>query len=71
MIVHRHRLIIALLLCFSCAVAREPFSGAAVAAPSGAIDAYFPPWDDAQAPLVAALDSARASAGTGFPVDQQ
>jgi phosphatidylserine/phosphatidylglycerophosphate/cardiolipin synthase-like enzyme len=59
MIVRRHRLIIALLLCFSCAVARESTSNAAVADSSGAIDAYFPPWDDAQKPLLAALDSAR------------
>ena len=27
---------------------------------SGTIEVYFPPWDDAQAPLIAALDRARS-----------
>ena len=56
----RRWLTTALLLCFSAAYAREPAPEVPDLAATGAVEVFFPPWDDAQAPLLAALDGARA-----------
>lgn len=54
--VQRGAIATALLFALAAAAARD--TGAA--APSvGSIDVYFTPWDDAQSPLLSALDSAR------------
>lgn len=56
---HRRWLSIALLLCFVVAFAREPASSVPVVPASGTLEVYFPPWDDAQAAVLVALDGAR------------
>ena len=50
----------ALSLCIAAAFAREPLPDVPVPPASGTIEVYFSPWDDAQAPLIAALDRARS-----------
>jgi phosphatidylserine/phosphatidylglycerophosphate/cardiolipin synthase-like enzyme len=48
-----------LLLCGAVAFAREPLSEVRALPAAGNLDVYFPPWDDAQAALLATLDAAR------------
>lgn len=50
----------ALLFCFALACAREPAPIAPSVPASGTLEVYFPPWDDAQAALLATLDSAQS-----------
>ena len=49
----------ALLFCFAFAFAREPAPDIPAVPASGTLEVYFPPWDDAQAALLATLDGAR------------
>lgn len=55
----RRWLTTALLLCLSVAFAREPEPQAPLPAAAGTAEVWFPPWDDAQGQLLAALDGAR------------
>ena len=50
----------ALSLCVAIAFAREPAPDVPVLPASGTLEVYFPPWDDAQSALLAALEGARS-----------
>jgi phosphatidylserine/phosphatidylglycerophosphate/cardiolipin synthase-like enzyme len=56
----RRWLTTALLLCSTLVPAQALAADATTAPVSGTIEVYFPPWDNAQAPLLSALDSARS-----------
>ena len=50
----------ALSLCFAVALARELAPDVPVLPSACTLEVYFPPWDDAQSPLLALLDGARS-----------